>query len=86
MIKHESRIKEYLNIYVIVAYVMFFISTLLTVFAYKGMELVTGAILGTLSYILIAILSRIFFNEKVGKMKLIGLLLIIGGIMVNALL
>ena len=79
---HTSLIKEYLNVKVIVAYGMFFSSTILTIIAYKHIPLSLGPVLEGSSYIYISILSYLFFKEKLSKYQIIGLCLIIIGIVI----
>ena len=74
--------KEYLNKYVVLAYFIFFISTILTIIAYKGIELKYGPIIESVGYIFILIMSKIFLDEKITKNKLLGIFLIIVGIFV----
>lgn len=82
---YDSKIREYLNLKVIVAYGMFFLSSLLTIMAYKGVPLSMGPILEATGYIWVSILGRIFLKEKLNKKKVAGLLLIIVGVIVFAL-
>ena len=79
---HNSRIKEYLNKYVITAYFIFFISTILTIIAYKGIELKYGPVIESVGYIFILITSKIFLDEKITKNKLLGIFLIILGVFI----
>ena len=81
-IKHDSKIKEYLNFKTIFAYSIFFLATLCSVFAYKYISLSYGPILGATEYIFVTVLSYIFLKEKIGKNKIIGLLLIIVGVVI----
>lgn len=81
-IKHESRVREYINIYVIGSYFILFISTILTVIAYRGVELKNGPVIEASGYIFIIILSRIFLGEKITAMRITGTLLIIIGIII----
>ena len=74
--------REYLNKCVVSAYFIFFISTILTIIAYKGIELKYGAIIGSVGYIFILIMSKIFLDEKITRKKLLGVLLIIFGIFI----
>lgn len=83
--KYANKVKEYLNIYVIVAYTLFFAATLVTVFAFKKIPLSMGPILGASGYLFVALLSKWFFNEKITKMKMVGLSIIIVGIVVYSL-
>lgn len=81
-ISNNSKIKEYLNKYVIVAYLLLFISTLLTMYAYKKIELSTGVIIESISYIIIAILSYFILHEKINKKEVLGIFLIVVGIII----
>ena len=80
--KYDSVIKEYLNIRVICAYSIFFISTLLTMYAYKGMPLTLGTLLESAGYIYIPILSLLILKEKITLRTIVGSLFIICGIIV----
>ena len=65
--EYSSIIREYLNVRVIVGYGMMFISTILTIFAFKGLDYKNGPIIESLGYIFIMFLSRIFLKEKISK-------------------
>lgn len=80
--KHGSKIRSLLNIKVIGAYALFFLATLLTMFAYKGIPLSLGVILEATGYVYVAVLGRIILKEKLGKHQVIGNLLIISGIII----
>lgn len=80
--EYSSIIREYLNVRVIVGYGMMFISTILTIFAFKGLDYKNGPIIESLGYIFIMFLSRIFLKEKITKKKIIGNSLILLGILV----
>lgn len=80
LITYDSKIKEYLNPLVIVAYILFVGTTFLSIFAYRGIPLSMGPILEATSYIYVTIFGIVFFNEKMSKKKWIALVLIIAGI------
>ncbi len=80
--KYINSWKEYFNRYVTIAYFIFFISTILTIIAYKGIELKYGAIIGSAGYIFILIMSKMFLGEKISRKKILGVLLIIFGIFI----
>ncbi len=80
--KHESVIKEYLNPYVIIGYGMMVASTILTILAYRGIEYKNGPVIESLGYILIMVLSFLFFKEPITKKKILGNLLILLGVFV----
>lgn len=81
---YKDRFHEYFNVYVIFAYGIFFVSSLMTVLAYRGVPLSVGPILEASGYVWVAVLSRIFLKEQVNKKKIAGLLLIILGICLSA--
>ena len=83
--EYRSKFAEYMNPRVIAAYSMFFVSSLMTVFAYKGVPLTLGPILEATGYIYVAILSAIFLKEKATRKKIIGNALIVFGVIVAAL-
>lgn len=81
--KHHSNILgEYLNPLVLLGYSILFISTLLVVVAYQGVELKYGPILESTGYIYILFFSWYFFKEKISARKIFGVLIIIIGIVV----
>lgn len=78
--KYDNCLQEYLNPKVIIAYGIFFLSSLITVVAYKYVPLSLGPILESCGYIFITLLGYFILHEKVGKKKLIGLMVILMGI------
>lgn len=79
-VEYEHWYQEYLNVKVIVAYALFFVSTLITVFAYKYVPLSLGPVLESSGYVFVTALGYFILKEKVSRRKLIGLLIIIVGI------
>lgn len=79
---YESVLREYLNPLVIIGYGMMMVSTLLTVAGYEGLEYKNGAVIESLGFVLVMILSRLFFGEKITKKKLLGNSLILLGIII----
>lgn len=84
--KFSSKIKEYLNPLVILAYVIFAGTTLISVYVYRVVPLSLGPILEATSYIYVTIFGIVIFRESINIRKISGLLLIIAGITVYALL
>jgi len=82
---YDSKIKEYLNSLVIVAYMIFFGATLLGVLAYKVVPLSMGPVLEASGYIFITVFGVVIFNEKINFEKALALSLIIVGIVVYSL-
>lgn len=78
--EYESVIKEYLNPLVIFAYILFFATTLMTIFAYKEVPLTYGPILEASSYIFVTIFGVTIFKERFGWKKAVALMLILAGI------
>ena len=82
MKKYSSFIKEYLNPYVIVGYGMLFGSMVLTIIAYSGVEFKIVPVMESVGYIIVMILSLLFFQEKITKKKAIGTMLILLGVII----
>ena len=79
---YSSIWREYINPWVIIGYGMMVLSTLLTVFAYRGVDYKNGPVIDSVGFLLVMIWSRIFFGEKITKRKVIGNILILAGILV----
>lgn len=77
---YSSRIKEYLNIYVISAYSLFILTTFATILALKNIAISTGSVLETLGYVFVAVLSRVLLKEQISRKAKIGYLFIVVGI------
>lgn len=75
----------YINKYTIVGYLLMVISTLFTLYAYKGVNLSLSQMLQSLSFIFVTILSYFILKEKVKKKTIIGLVLVVIGIIIYSL-
>lgn len=83
ILKKGSKEKNiFINKYTIVGYLLMLISTLFTLYGYKGVQLSLSQILQSLSFIFVAILSKVFLNEKISGKTIIGICLIIVGIII----
>lgn len=82
---YPSKIREYLNPLVILAYVIFVGTTLISVYAYRVVPLSLGPILEATSYIYVTVFGVVIFRETINIKKIGGLLLILAGIGVYAL-
>lgn len=82
---YPSKLKEYLNPLVITAYVLFFGTTFISLYALKVVPLSMAPVLEASGYIFVAVLSFIFLKEKLTRKQLIGMALIIIGIVVYSL-
>lgn len=85
MKEYKNTLGEYLNPYVIIAYTIFFSSTLITIYALKYVPLSMAPIIESTGYIFILVLSRIFLNEKISRKKIFGVILILLGILLFSL-
>ena len=79
---YDSKIKEYMNAPVIIAYALFFGASLLTVLAYRGVPLSMGAILEATGYVWVSLLGMLILKEKLERRKVIGLAVIILGVLI----
>lgn len=81
-IKYNNFLREYLNFYVIVAYGLFFLSSMMSTVAYKRVPLSLGSVLDTTSYLYVTFLSYFILRERISRRKMFGLVLILLGIIV----
>lgn len=84
--QYSSKLREYLNPLVIVAYTIFVGTTFLSIYAYKGIPLSMRPVLGATSYVYVTVFGVTIFKERLNKRKLVGLALIIAGIVIYSLL
>src|SRR5574344_1885847 len=82
MKKYPSFIREYLNPYVIIGYLMLFGSMMITVYVFGKLPFMSIPIIESLGYVLVLIFGLLFFGEKITKRKLIGMIVIIAGIII----
>lgn len=82
MKKYDSFLREYLNVYVIGAYMMFAAALLFTTICYGGLPFKLVPLLESLGYVLVMILAFFFFGEKITKRKVLGTICILAGIVV----
>ena len=81
-IDHGSPIREYLNPHVICGYGLMFLGMLLGVIGYRHVEYKAGTVMESFGFLMVMVLSRVFFGEKITKKKVLGNLLILAGIAV----
>ncbi len=81
-ILYENKWNEYLNPKVMIAYGIFFISSLMTILAYRGVPLSFGPILEASGYVWVTLLSYFILKEPVSKRKLTGIFVILVGILI----
>jgi drug/metabolite transporter (DMT)-like permease len=81
MRKHNSFLSEYVNIYVIAGYAIFFIVLLINIFIMKYIEMNIVSVFSESMPLVISIFTGyIFFNERINKRKIISVVLILIGI------
>lgn len=81
-IERKCFIREYCNFYVICGYGLTFVCMILMVIAYRGLPLKYGAVLESLIYFYVMMLSRLFFGEQLTAKRIIGNLLIVAGVVI----
>ena len=79
---YETRLGEYLNPLVILAYGLFFASTILTMLALRTVPLSLQPILESTSYIYVSVMGYFLLKERFSRRKLAGLALILLGIFI----
>lgn len=82
MKQYDSFIREYLNVYVISGYFFMFGSVFLTMIVYRGMDFMNVPVLEAIGYVLVPLLSYLFFKESLTKKKMAGIACILAGIIV----
>ena len=82
---YQNRWKEYFNVRVIIAYGIFFLSSFMTILAYRGVPLSLGPILESSGYFWVTILGYVILKETVSKKKAVGLLVILLGILISTI-
>lgn len=82
---HKKAIYEYLNWRVILSYCIFFGVLLMNTYAYTKVDMKYGAVIDTLSYVFVMILSCLLLREKFSRGKIIGNLIIMAGVIVYTL-
>ena len=82
--EYPSRIREYLNPLVIIAYILFFGCTLISMYGMKVVPLSLAPALEATGYIFVAVLSYIILKEKLTFRQIAGMVLIAAGILVSS--
>jgi len=75
-------VKTILNILSICGYLLFFAATLSSLYGLTNMPLKLGVAFLPLGYVIVGLLSYLFFGEKISPRKMFGTALIIGGAVV----
>lgn len=84
--EYPNFIRQYLNILVIGGYGLLVVSLLIAIICYGHMPYMYVVIIEPVGYIMVMLLSRFFFKEKITGNKMLGMMLILAGIGVFYLL
>lgn len=79
---YSKKIYEYLNVYVIIGYFIFFLAIILDMIGLKKVPVSFIPIIESSSYIFVIIFSKIFLNETINKTKIVSISLIFAGIII----
>lgn len=79
---YDTVVREYLNPYVISGYGLLFLSMLLTIYAYSGMEYKNGPVIESLGNVMVLVLGYFVFGERISVRKMAGIACIMAGIAV----
>ena len=79
---YKNIFKEYFNIWVILGYIIMLLTTLISMYAYKGIPVSMGMAFEATSYIYIAIFNKYIFGEDLSCKKIFAIILIILGIII----
>lgn len=79
---YSSFLREYLNIYVIPAYAIYFLAVFLDLLALRKVPVSFVPVAEASSYVFILLFGKIFFDEQFSKRKILAMILIMTGIVV----
>ena len=80
--KYENRVKEYLNPWVVLSYMILAVVLVTNIYLLGFMNLKEENAIASLTYVFVLILSRIVLKEKITLKKILGNVLIIIGILI----
>lgn len=80
--EHKGILGEYANGYVMAGYGLLFLSLMINMWAYQGMEYRFGPVINASSYVFVLILGKLFLREKITAKKLWGNVVVILGILI----
>ena len=82
MEQKSSLLRQYMNWYVLLGYLLMLCSMGMAALAYRGVPLKTGPVLNSLGFIFVPIMGRVFFSERITRVKGLGFMLIVFGILI----
>lgn len=80
--EYDSLLREYLNPWVISGYILMFGSVLLTIMGLRGLSYLNAPVVESLGYVLVPVLSALFFHEKITVRKSLGIGCIVIGMII----
>ena len=83
LLKHDDIVLEYLNWHVVTAYILFFLTVFLNIYAFaRGLEYRFGSVLNATAYLFTMVLSVLLLHDKLNWRCVCGNLLIFIGIVI----
>ncbi len=82
---HTSMVKEYLNPYVLFAYVLIFSTMMSLIYVYKFIPLSLGPIIESTGYIFVSVLGYFYLGERMNQKKILGIIFIVMGVIIFSL-
>lgn len=79
---YSSFLREYLNIYVVPAYAIYFLAVFLDLLALRKVPVSFVPVAEASSYVFVLLFGKIFFDEQFSKRKILAMILIMAGIVV----
>lgn len=80
--EHRGLLSQYLNVYVILGYLLMMTALVMNIWAYRSVEYHLGPLLNASSYIFVLIMGKLILKEKISRRALTGNLLILIGILI----
>lgn len=82
MQEYASFLREYLNPWVIGGYLLLFGSVFLTIMGLRELSYFNAPVVESLGYVLVPVLSTVFFHEKMTLRKSVGIGCIVAGMVI----
>lgn len=82
MKEHTDLASQYLNVHVILGYILMMAALVMNIWAYRTVEYHLGPLLNASSYIFVLVMGKLVLKEKVSARALAGNLLILAGILI----
>ena len=82
MQRYPSALREYCNPWVIGGYLLLFCSMFLNIQGLRTLDYLNAPVMESLGYVLVSVLSALFFREKLTASRLVGIGCIVLGMVV----